>query len=145
MVKDERSIRVVCLNGYRLVISKSQQVSKVCVAEGLLSSFKLVPECHTHPENQIRSSMIGFTEIRIMGESGSDATRLYVAFNCKWQASMRVAGTAKMRNLVFIDESLVHKACMWQASTCVAGTTRSVLLHVGVQQRVTGFAIESRR
>ena len=31
------------------VIGELQQVSKVCVVEGLLSSFKLVPECHTHP------------------------------------------------------------------------------------------------
>ena len=32
------------------VIGELQQVSKVCVVEGLLSSFTLVPECHTHPE-----------------------------------------------------------------------------------------------
>ena len=31
---------------------------------GRRSSKKLVPESHTHPENQIRSSMIGFTEIK---------------------------------------------------------------------------------
>ena len=36
--------------GTDLVIGKSQQVSKVCVVESLLSSFKLVLECHTHPE-----------------------------------------------------------------------------------------------
>ena len=58
---------MVSVNGYRLVIDESQQVSKVCVVEGLLSSFKLVPECHTHPENQIRSSMIGFTEMKDNG------------------------------------------------------------------------------
>ena len=48
-----------------------------------------------HPENQIRSSIIGFTENKdtVMGESGSDATRVCMAFSCKWQASMRVAGT----------------------------------------------------
>ena len=33
-----------------LYIGESQQVSKV--------KFKLVPECHTHPENQNRSSML---------------------------------------------------------------------------------------
>ena len=56
----------VSVHGYRLVTSKSRQVSKVCVAESLLSSFKLVPEYHTyvytHSENHIRSSIIGFTE-----------------------------------------------------------------------------------
>ena len=53
--------------GTDLVIGESKQVSKVCVAEGLLSSFKLVPECHTHPENQIRASMIGFVGIKDSG------------------------------------------------------------------------------
>ena len=53
----------------------------------------LVPEWHPHPENQIRSSIIGLSEMRMMGASGSDATRVYLAFSCEWQASMRVAGT----------------------------------------------------
>ena len=69
-----------------LVIGESsQQVLKACVMEGLLSGFKLVPERHTLPENQIRSSMIGFTEIKdtVRGESGSDAT-YYVG--CVWRS-----------------------------------------------------------
>ena len=53
--------------GTDLVIGESQQVSKVCVVEGLLSRFKLIPECHTHPENQIRSSVIGFIEMKDSG------------------------------------------------------------------------------
>ena len=54
------------------VIGELQQVSKVCVVEGLLSSFKLVPECHTHPENQIRSSMIGFIGMKDSGRVKAD-------------------------------------------------------------------------
>ena len=56
------------------VIGELQQVSKVCKGEGLLSSFKLVPGCHTHPENQIRSSMIGF-----IGLPDSVSICMYVA------------------------------------------------------------------
>ena len=34
-----------------------------------------------------------------------------MAFSCKWQASIAcVLQVLQMRNLVFVDESLVHKA-----------------------------------
>ena len=64
---------------------------------------------HIHLENQIRSSMIGCTEMRIMGESGSDATRVCMAFSCNGRRAC-VLQVLQMRNLVFVDESLVHKA-----------------------------------
>ena len=39
--------------------------------QGLLSSFKLVSECQTHPKVQIRmSALIGFAVIRILGSYG---------------------------------------------------------------------------
>ena len=37
------------------VIGELQQVSKACVVEGLLSSFKLVPECPAIRTQRIRS------------------------------------------------------------------------------------------
>ena len=67
--------------GTDLVIGEIQQVSKVCVVEGLLSSFKLVPEGHTHPENQIRSSMIGFG----MKDSGRVKADLML-LGCVWHS-----------------------------------------------------------
>ena len=92
------------MNGYRprYTVGELQQVSKVCVVEGLLSSFKLVPECHTHPENQIRSSMIGFIgmkEGQWAGESGSDAT---FCFEIKrLSAKCEVGKTYRRRQRVF--------------------------------------------
>ena len=72
---------MVLVNEY-LVIGELQQVSKVCVVEGLLSNFKLVPECHTHPENQIRSSMIGFIGMKDSGRVKADLMLL----GCVWHS-----------------------------------------------------------
>ncbi len=35
-----------------------QQSSRMCVVESLLSNYRLVPECHTHPEDQIRVELV---------------------------------------------------------------------------------------
>ena len=66
-----------CLNGFSellgtdLFIGESQQVSKV--------QIKLVPECHTHPENQIHSSMIGF-----IGDKGQCVKVDLMLLWCVW-------------------------------------------------------------
>ncbi len=36
-----------------------QQSLRMYLRESLLSSFRLVPECRTHPEDQIRTYVIG--------------------------------------------------------------------------------------
>ena len=84
--------------------NQSQQSLKMYVLEGLLSSFKLVTECQTHPEDQISTCVpvIGYVGRRILGKCGSVFSRVCMASKCKWQASMRVASTAVI-NLVFVD------------------------------------------
>ena len=52
------------------------------------SSFKLVPECQTQPEEQIRVIVIGFAKIRVLGNCGH--RRVCMASSCM---SMNEAGS----------------------------------------------------
>ena len=52
--------------------NKLQQSLKMHAVEVILSSYKLVPECQPHPEDQMRTCVIGFTSERsILDKCGS--------------------------------------------------------------------------
>ncbi len=65
------------------------------VVESLLSNYILVPECHTHPEDQIRTCVFGLTACRILDECGSDFPSVCMASSCKWQVGVHVVRASR--------------------------------------------------
>ncbi len=49
------------------------------LVERFLSSYRLVPECQIHPEDQIRTCVIGLTACRILDGCGPDFLSVYMA------------------------------------------------------------------
>ncbi len=75
----------------------SLQSLRMYVVESLLSNYRLVPECHTYPEDQMRTCVIGLTACRILTEC---VPSVCMASSCKWQVGVHVVGALSEDSLI---------------------------------------------